>query len=310
MGTDPSGGGKFPEPHHEKLPWHLLTRLFLSDRGLRAGWRLLLYAALALLFNFSFDLLGSLFLDFSRGFTSPQKLSFEEIAGFASVYLAALLMARLERRSAGEFGLPLRHAFSRRFWVGAFLGFCEISLLMGSIALCGGYSFGSLALRGPLLAGWASFWVVLFVFVGLYEEFLFRGYTQFTLAEGIGFWPAAILLSLFFGAVHSWNPGEDWRGMAEIVLTGLVFAFALKRTGNLWLAVGWHASFDFGETFLYSVPDSGALFPGHLSNAWLHGPGWLTGGTVGPEASVFAFFTMGLSALVIHILYPAKKSSP
>ncbi|HUI74656.1 MAG TPA: CPBP family intramembrane glutamic endopeptidase [Candidatus Acidoferrum sp.] len=309
MGPDAPGGALFPEPRREKPPQHLLTRLFLSERGLRAGWRLLLYAALALLLNFSFDLLGSLFLDFSRGFTSPPMLSFEEISGFASVYLAALLMARLEHRPAGEYGLPLPRAFSSRFWIGAFLGLCEISLLMGSIALCGGYSFGSLMLRGPLLVGWACFWMVLFIFVGLYEEFLFRGYTQFTLAEGIGFWPAAILLSLFFGAVHSWNPGEDWRGMAEIVVTGLVFAFALKRTGNLWLAVGWHASFDFGETFLYSVPDSGALFPGHLSNASLHGPVWLTGGAVGPEASVFAFFTMGLSVLVIHLLYPAQKSS-
>jgi len=89
---------------------------------------------------------------------------------------------------------------------------------------------------------------------------------------------------------------------------GLVFCFALKRTRNLWFCVGLHAAFDYGETFLFSVPDSGVVFPGHLSNAVLkNGPVWLTGGTVGPEGSVFSFLTMGLLVLVIHIMFPAKR---
>ena len=94
-------------------------------------------------------------------------------------------------------------------------------------------------------------------------------------------------------------------------MIGLVFAFALRRTGNLWLVVGWHASFDFGETFLYSVPNSGMIFEGHLSNASLmQGKAWLTGGTVGPEGSVFSFLTMGILAIAIHFLFPAKKTDP
>jgi hypothetical protein len=106
------------------------------------------------------------------------------------------------------------------------------------------------------------------------------------------------------------NPGEGWVGAAGVVAIGLIFAFALRRTGNLWLCVGWHASFDFGETFLYSVPNSGIVFSGHLSNASLHGAKWLTGGTVGPEGSVFSFLTMGIIAVAIHLLFPAKKTEP
>jgi uncharacterized protein len=67
-----------------------------------------------------------------------------------------------------------------------------------------------------------------------------------------------------------------------------------------------HASFDFAETFLYSVPDSGMIFPGHLSNATLHGPAWLTGGTAGPEASVFDFLVLGVFFFVFPRLFPAK----
>src|SRR5690242_7802624 len=130
---------------------------------------------------------------------------------------------------------------------------------------------------------------------------------QYTLARGIGFWRAAVCLSLAFGAIHWGNHGEHLVGVANVVVTGLVFAFALRRRGKLWLAVGWHASFDFGQTFLFSVPDSGFVFEHHLSNSLLQGPTWLTGGAVGPEGSVFGFLAMGVSALVIHFLFPAKK---
>jgi hypothetical protein len=92
------------------------------------------------------------------------------------------------------------------------------------------------------------------------------------------------------------------------VLVGLLFAFTLKRSGNLWYAVGLHAGFDWAQSFLYSVPDSGELLRGHLSNALLQGPTWLTGGSVGPEGSVFCFLTMGLQFLVVLWLFPVKKS--
>jgi membrane protease YdiL (CAAX protease family) len=186
----------------------------------------------------------------------------------------------------------------------------EVSALIGLIAAFGGYSFGDLALHGNELLRWGILWGVFFVFVGLFEEFLFRGYTQYTLAESIGFWPAAVVLSFLFGAVHLSNPGEGWVGAAGVVAIGLIFALALRRTGNLWLVVGWHASFDFGETFLYSVPNSGIVFEGHLSNASLQGKAWLTGGSVGPEGSVFSFLTMGILALAIHLLFPPKKNGP
>jgi membrane protease YdiL (CAAX protease family) len=154
---------------------------------------------------------------------------------------------------------------------------------------------------------WALFWGAFFLIVGFFEEFFFRGYLLHTLGEGVGFWPAAILLAAIFGAVHLKNPGEGWPGAAGVFLTGLFWSFTLKRTGSLWFAVGMHATFDFGETFLFSVPDSGMEFPGHLSNATLHGAAWLTGGATGPEASVVDFLILLLFFLVFDRLYPARK---
>jgi membrane protease YdiL (CAAX protease family) len=172
------------------------------------------------------------------------------------------------------------------------------------------YSFGNLSFHGAKILQWALLWLVACILIGLAEEFLFRGYAQHTLAEGIGFWPAALILSILFACVHLTNKGENWFGVLNIFFTGLLWAFTLRRTGTLWLAVGWHASFDFGESFLYSVPNSGGVFEGHLSNATVaHGRAWLTGGDVGPEASVFQMVTLVVGAIAIHFWFPAEPKT-
>jgi membrane protease YdiL (CAAX protease family) len=249
-------------------------------------------------------------LNHSRSISPTWLLMLVEIVNFAVLLGVSLSISRLESRSIAEYGLPAASAFERNFWLGSLMGLAEVSVLIGLIAVMGGYSFGAFALEGAAIAGWGLFHLLLFAFVGLYEEFLFRGYPQRTLAEGIGFWPAAVILSLVFGSIHLTNGGENWIGAASVATVGLMFAFTLKRTGNLWYAIGLHMSFDWGETFLYSVPNSGELLRGHLSNAVLHGPAWLTGGTVGPEGSVFCFATMGLQFLVVMWLFPAQKSEP
>lgn len=280
--------------------------VFLNKTGLRAGWRLLIFAAIFLvLWTVSIFLIG-LFLRPTRGVFSPSAQFLGEFAGFLAAFLAAWIMSHVEARPMGVYGLAARGAFGKHFWYGCLFGFCEIIALIGLIAAFGGYTFGSLAEHGGAIAKWALFWGVFFVVVGLFEEFFFRGYALYTAADGIGFWPAAVLLSVSFGAVHFQNSGEGWVGVAGVVFAGLFWSFTLKRTGSLWFALGMHATFDFGETFLFSVPDSGMIFPGHLSNATLHGPNWLTGGTPGPEGSVFDFLLLAVFFFVFDRLYPSR----
>ena len=93
---------------------------------------------------------------------------------------------------------------------------------------------------------------------------------------------------------HRSNEGEQWTGLLAAAAIGLFFCLTLRRTGSLWFAVGFHAAWDWGETFVYSVPDSGTVFPGHLLKSSFHGPGWLTGGMVGPEGSLLCFMVIAV----------------
>jgi CAAX protease family protein len=290
-----------------QVPRHPFHLLFMNERGLRSGWRIVIYLFQILIFSLAVNFLLGSVLHLPKTAQPPMwQMTLQEGLSFLLVFLPAVVMSRIESRTPGDYGLPLNGLLGARFWHGCVLGLVEISVLITCIAVFGGYKFGSLDIHGSAMLRWALLWGFFFLLVGLFEEFAFRGYLQFTLADGIGFWPAAWILSLGFGAVHLMNKGESPVGALSVVSIALVFALALKRTGNLWLVVGWHAAFDFGETFLFSVPNSGNIFEGHLSNATLQGPIWLTGGTVGPEGSVFSFLTMAAAAFYVNKVFPHK----
>ena len=283
--------------------------IFWNEREFRAGWRLLIFLLFVVLLSLAGNFL-TMVLHLPRAGRSSitaTSMLVQESVGVIAVFAAAAIMGMLEARTFGGYGLPRRVALGARFWQGALWGIAMIAAIIFLIRAFGGFSFGDLALRGPTLWGYAALWGVAFVFVGLFEEFLFRGYAQFTLATGIGFWPAATALSAAFGAIHLFNPGEGRVGALSVFVIGMFFCLTLRRTGNLWFAVGLHAAFDWGETFLFSVPDSGLVAPGHLLNSSFQGPMWLTGGTVGPEGSVVAFAVVALAAALFAIVYPAKE---
>ncbi len=286
-----------------------VRRFFRSTFWPAGVVRVLLYAVLFAAFFACIGRLVQFFHPWTLRLLTPSQFFVAEAVSLAAALLAALAMSFFEKTRPGVYGLPLRAAFGKLFWQGILAGLLEVTALIGLIAAFGGYSFGSLAIHGSELMRWLIFWAVFFLLVGLNEEFLFRGYVQSTLGSGTGFWLAALILSAGFGAVHLPNPGEGWVGALSIFVVGLFLCLTLRRTGNLWFAVGVHASFDFGETFLYSVPNSGFVAEGHLSNASLHGPAWLTGGTIGPEGSVFSFLTIGILSYAIHRLYPAKTGA-
>jgi uncharacterized protein len=281
-------------------PSHAAYGVFLGPNGLRAGWRLLVFLALTSLIGFALVVaIGPLV----RRFHPPGVLTGEG-TGFLAALGASLIMGSLiEHRSLADYGLPGRGAFGPRFWAGILWGFLALTALLVLIHMDHGFDFGTRALAGAQIGKYAALWGAAFLTVGLFEEYFFRGYALATLTTGMGFWPSAIVLSAVFGAAHLGNPGEDWAGGLCAGLIGLFFCLTLRRTGSLWFAIGLHASWDFSESFLYSVPDSGAMVPGHLLNSSFHGPRWLTGGSVGPEGSALVFLIIAIMFLVFNHFY-------
>jgi uncharacterized protein len=107
-----------------------------------------------------------------------------------------------------------------------------------------------------------------------------------------------MISAAYFGYSHHLNSGEDWIGLLNAGVFGLLACFLLRRTGNLWMPIGVHLAFDRGETYFYGVDDSGQKLPGHLLDASSSGPAWLSGGTVGPEGSLLATLMIAVLWLI------------
>jgi CAAX protease family protein len=224
----------------------------------------------------------------------------------ACVLIATWIMAKFERRSVFSYGLKDRQMF-RNFATGASTGFLSLTLMLLCLFATRHLKFGWSHPSGAVLISAALVNVFGFMIVALFEETAFRGYALFALTEAIGFWPGAIAMSLFFAFAHRANPGEADTGLLAVFAFGMLLAFSLWRTGSLLWAVGFHFMWDYSESFLYGVPDSGLVSPEHLLSAKFVGPAWITGGSVGPEGSWFIFLVLAAVALVIHLTYPQRQ---
>jgi hypothetical protein len=297
---NPESGSGTPLP-----PGSGLDSFYFGPDGLRSGWSFALYLAIAagmylVLQPLVSHLVGPL-----------QQTLWPVLVGYVFVvavcFVAGWLLAALERRPFGAYGLPASRAFGKTFWQGVLWGLAALTVLLLVMRGAHAFYFGNPVEHGTRALKFAVFWGAVFLLVGFSEEFLFRGPTLFSLSRGIGFWWSAFVLSAVFGAVHIRNDGENFVGALAAACIGLFFCFTLRRTGNLWFAVGFHASWNWGQSYLYGVPDSGSMSPGHLLGSSSHGPSWLTGGSVGPEGSVLVFVLIVLLFVAFHSRYPSRE---
>jgi membrane protease YdiL (CAAX protease family) len=226
-----------------------LRRMFYGPMGLRAGWRVLAFIIPMVFFEVEGGRLIKVQHDlFGQGDTAAGWLFLKTIL-FVWVLVVVLIIGAFEHRTLAEYGLPLQKMFGKNFWAGALFGFGLLTTNIALTALTGAYSFGTVALPWIQIVKHGLLWAAADLMVGIAEEFVFRGYLLFTLTRGLGFWPAAVLTSVLFGLTHLDVPGEPWTAITNITLLSLLLCLALRRTGNLWFAIGSHMAFDWGQAF-------------------------------------------------------------
>jgi CAAX protease family protein len=291
-------------------PAFAARQIFFNDRGLRAGWRLLIYCGMIAVPVCGAILVAKSLGGGPKGPPLPDYLQAIFQAGgelilFLMLLFFAWIMSRIERRKVGAYGLPLQRSALSAFIRGYFVwGFLPLVFLLLVLRVTHAFYFGNVTALNAKILGWGLLWFAVFLLVGFFEEYMLRGYFLYTLADGIGFWPAAIIQAILFAGVHMGNGGETKIGIVAAGFFALFAAATLWRTGNLWLAVGAHAGWDWGQTYFFGVNDSGFQAPGHLLNPHVApGPDWLTGGTVGPEGSAVTLILWGLLTILFVLLY-------
>jgi hypothetical protein len=218
------------------------------------------------------------------------------------VLVATAIMAKIEKLPVLSYGFMGERRLSR-FVLGIAGGIAALSALVLALKMSGFLIFDGQALHGKSAWSYGLQWGLAFLLTGLFEESLLRGYLQFTLTRGIGFWWAALLLSLGFGATHLANHGESPIGILSVIVIGLVLCLILWLTKSLYWAVGLHTGWDWAQSYIYGVPNSGQVASGHLFATHPSGGLLWSGGPTGPEGSIYVIPTMALIAVGLWIAW-------
>ena len=168
--------------------------------------------------------------------------------------VATWIMSKIERCPNSSYGLGGNRKLSHLL---AGLGWGVICL---SLLVAGLWTAGYLVIDKRLLFGfdtlrYGAIWFVGFLVVGLVEEYLARGYLLFTLSRGLtgiyhslvrglpnkalGFWTAALILSILFGLGHDHNPDESPIGLLSAGLASLVFCLSQLVAHRLAVVGYW-----------------------------------------------------------------------
>jgi len=296
-----------------------IRKIFIGRDGLRAGWSLLIFIALFAAIAFCVNVIGHKLHPTPDTAKTPSEISIP--AGFLMesipllmTLLVTWIMSKIERRPNSVFGFGSSRKLAY-FLSGLAWGMICLSLLIMTLWKTGLLVFDRRLLYGSDILRYGAIWLFGFLLVGLFEEYLTRGYLQYTLTRGLaglyqwasktrhskalGFWTSAVIFSILFGLGHSSNPGESPIGLLAAGLAAMVFCFSLWRTGSLWWAIGFHTSWDWGQSFLYGVADSGTMVQHHLLATHPVGKPILSGGATGPEGSIFILAILAIASLII-----------
>lgn len=297
---------------HQHRPATLAAVLGLSSRA-RAIGKAILYLLLA----FVGALLVSALLRAATGQTLQGLMQAGPARGLLAH--AGLLLALVVVPTAISLLLwkePIAAAgWSPAHWrryatLGAGTGAGLMALIVLVLWAAGAWSPVFIAIAPGQALGMVLLSIALWLTQSAHEEGLYRGFAFVQLSRALSFWPAALLLSFLFGWIHVGQAGATTVSLISAGLFGLALAYSFLRTGSLFFACGFHAAWNFSQSFVFGFANSGGDSPQSLMTFTLEGPPLLTGGTAGPEGSLLCWLAIALLIAVLHFGLPHDLRQP
>ena len=239
----------------------------------------------------------------------PYWFTFMEYAAFISMWISVIIAISAFRGNRYILGdiLPNGKGNTVGYLLIGLLGglvmngICALSAIWnGNIQL----SFGKFELL-PLLG------LAIAVFIqSSAEEVLCRGFMYERLLESRSrYWIAILGNSLFFGIAHIFNDGMSFLGFYDLVIAGILYSLVVFYFDSLWMAMGLHATWNFTQSILLGLPNSGASFPYSVFHL---DPGSIGGFSYdvafGLEGTVLSSVMMTLCCIALYLWKNREKS--
>ena len=274
--------------------------IFLNAKHeLRSGWKFSAYVGFFLIILTAVGLAVSMLVS-GRGLPQSQVgiLALNGITLFVPAVAAMWLTVRfMDHRPLRAFGIGFLPRWRRDFVFGICVAAGMLLVLIG-----GCYAFGYVSMHwtgrqvspGLLLATCGAL-----LLAALNEELVFRGFPLQLLIDGLGEWPAMIVMSTLFGALHLNNPNASILGILNTIVAGILLSLAYVRTRSLWMPYAIHAGWNLGLGFVFGFPLSGIDIPS-LWTTGTAGSETILGGDYGPEGGLLATFLFAAAAVIVE----------
>ncbi len=265
---------------------------FNTENRLRNGWWILVFLTvlIACMSGFQFLIPALKRHGIRIGIWLPGLL-------FLMSMLATGVCLYFRKEAISSVGWRLNLRWAKEFVVGTLLGVVLMALAAGLLWSVGAVSW---ELDPARSCRTVSLRLMTLTLLAVWEENLFRGFVFQRLLDGIGVWPTQVLLSLFFSLAHWSNPGmhgvtKFWASLG-IALAAVLLGLAYIRTRSLAFPIGIHLGWNWFQGNILGFSVSGNTQPGWIQPHFHGKAEWVSGGSFGPEASVF-----GVASLVLGV---------
>ena len=223
-------------------------------------------------------------------------------ANFAAALIANLVCMRIyERHSLAEVGLEWTGASLRHLGIGV-LGGAGVAALIIVVPALFGLATWTRSAEQP--SGWAAlvYFLILVLFGVVGEELMFRGYGFQIMVRRFGVWATLLPMGVLFAAAHSGNMNVSSIGLLNTFLWGVGLGWCVLYSGDLWLAIGVHAGWNWALPLLGVNLSGFTMRMSGLELQWKLDPLW-SGGSYGPEGGI-------LSTVALVVLVAALQKAP
>lgn len=275
--------------------------IFDNNNKVRNGWWILLFIGLIVVTQPIYKPVKQLFESMGTN-----ELALELVSPMLIIAITWLCLF-LRKEKLSSVGLSLNSRWSKQFSIGVLVGGGLIGLTTLLIWIFGGFEF---AINDQWVIKTAITGFYMFFIGALLEELLHRGFIFQRLIDGLGEWPAQLLIATLFAVGHWGNPGME--GITQVVssidlfLGSILLGMTYIKTKSLALPIGLHLGWNWFQGNVLGFNVSGHEAEGWLTPVLNDAPQWLSGGEFGPEASIFSVM-VSCMALVLLSMWEEPK---
>lgn len=222
------------------------------------------------------------------------------IQNIVMITLPLIIWKFIEKKEFKQMGLENIKFHTRDLTAGLLLGAISMIIVFAGIISIGDGKMAYSLINPKFSVGLISN-LILFILVGFAEEIFGRAYIMSTLKQTKNIYITVIVSSIIFSLLHSGNPNVSLIAYLNIFLVGVLFAYMYIKSGNIWMSIGYHITWNYFQGNIFGFQVSGLESQGIYQTNILS-QNILNGGDFGPEGGLIVTVVIILGLLFTKIL--------